>query len=942
MRLVRAATAAVVLVVVIVGLPAALLHVGHWPITGLPTSEQWRDLPNTALTDTAVYGALTVAAWLVWALFTASAVAELAAEFTGRQPRSVPLAGPLQLGARQLVAAVLMAVAVTGPFARHAAAIPLPPRAAAPIAAATATRNSHPTETRAPPPTIASAPATITVAVGDNPWDLAEQHLGDGMRWHELYDLNRGAPQPDGRAWTVPDQIEAGWILQLPPSNQPNANVASGIVTVQPGDTLSEIAQDELGDANDYPELFAVNEGVAQPDGDTLRDPDLIRPGWILTVPGAAPALPVEPTPAPPAPDTPIAPASPAPISAPPTTVNGNNAAAPRAPIAGNGSAARDDPGGIFDAGRLGVAGAILSAGLAAVIRRRRRRQQQQRRPGRRLTPLPPTDGVTAELVAGDDTLARRVLATLQLLAADGAAGSNVSVPRLVHVHDEHVEVLLTEPTVAVADGWEGSGGGRIWTHPLIDESVLTDEGNETPLLPALTTIGALDDGGFLVNLEAEAVIGITGDPTSVADLAASMVHEQATNPLATTHSVYTVGLPAAHAALGVRGAADVAAALADVTAQTDAIEAAMTEADAATVLDLRAGSQHEPWGPVVVFITAAAIAADPESFDQLTRIARRRAGVAVVAVGVLPVDATEITTTADTLTVPALGLRCTPQHLDTTAVTGIAKLLDATDPAYPDQPAPDDETLLTTPERVDDGNSQDNPPTVFVLGAVRVEHPGGLTPQQAAMLSFLAVNGPATADALQHAVWAGRRPAKKRFANAIHELRRIVGTDHLPPSADGRYRLVGLASDLDLLEQRLATARTADAPSAALRSALELVTGPPLTYEGRHRQHYTWVDFGNHASRLEAIIGDAAHELSTTACESGDTSTAEWAARQGLFASPTNETLVGDLIAAHVAAGDRSTATKVLTEYEGALDDMGAGEPPAHFYELLDQSQAS
>ena len=136
MRLIRAAFAAAVLAVVIVGLPAALVHLGHWPITGLPTTQQWRALPSTALTDTAVYGVLTVAAWMVWALFTASVVAELAAEFTGRAPRPVPLAGPLQLGARQLVAAILMTVAVTGPFARHAAAIPLQPRvAAAPIAA---------------------------------------------------------------------------------------------------------------------------------------------------------------------------------------------------------------------------------------------------------------------------------------------------------------------------------------------------------------------------------------------------------------------------------------------------------------------------------------------------------------------------------------------------------------------------------------------------------------------------------------------------------------------------------------------------------------------------------------------------------------------------------------------------------------------------------------
>src|SRR5437016_495972 len=46
MRLIRAASAAAVLLTVIIGLPAALVHLGHWPLTGLPSTEQWRDLPN--------------------------------------------------------------------------------------------------------------------------------------------------------------------------------------------------------------------------------------------------------------------------------------------------------------------------------------------------------------------------------------------------------------------------------------------------------------------------------------------------------------------------------------------------------------------------------------------------------------------------------------------------------------------------------------------------------------------------------------------------------------------------------------------------------------------------------------------------------------------------------------------------------------------------------
>ena len=43
----------------------------------------------------------------------------------------------------------------------------------------------------------------MRVARGDSPWSLAERHLGDGLRWRELWDLNRGVPQADGRAWVV-------------------------------------------------------------------------------------------------------------------------------------------------------------------------------------------------------------------------------------------------------------------------------------------------------------------------------------------------------------------------------------------------------------------------------------------------------------------------------------------------------------------------------------------------------------------------------------------------------------------------------------------------------------------------------------------------------------------------------------------------------------------
>ncbi len=48
--------------------------------------------------------------------------------------------------------------------------------------------------------------------------------------------------------------------------------------TVKAGDTLSKIAKEHLGDANDYMKIFNANK-------DVLSDPDKIKPGQVLTIP---------------------------------------------------------------------------------------------------------------------------------------------------------------------------------------------------------------------------------------------------------------------------------------------------------------------------------------------------------------------------------------------------------------------------------------------------------------------------------------------------------------------------------------------------------------------------------------------------------------------------------------------------------------------------------
>jgi nucleoid-associated protein YgaU len=56
------------------------------------------------------------------------------------------------------------------------------------------------------------------------------------------------------------------------------APAAAKTYTVKPGDTLSKIAKEHLGDANAYMKIFNANK-------DQLSDPDKIKPGQVLKIP---------------------------------------------------------------------------------------------------------------------------------------------------------------------------------------------------------------------------------------------------------------------------------------------------------------------------------------------------------------------------------------------------------------------------------------------------------------------------------------------------------------------------------------------------------------------------------------------------------------------------------------------------------------------------------
>lgn len=290
----------------VAGVPWLLVRYGNSPITGLPAADQLRDAMSTVVSDSMLFAVLTVAAWVVWAAFTLSLVIEAGAALRGVQAPNLALVGPLQRSARALVAAVVLAVTIHSTSSAVAAqATAMPTGALRPVTVA-----DHPAEataghSAASAPEAATVqralvnhPATdahpmVTVERGDSAWALAERHLGDGMRWRDLWALNRDLPQPDGRAWTDPQLIRPGWQLRLPSDGDASRTAARSPATqadvhvVVRGDTLSDIARERLGDPQRFIEIYEMNRDIEQPDGRRLTDPNLIVPGWQLRLPAA-------------------------------------------------------------------------------------------------------------------------------------------------------------------------------------------------------------------------------------------------------------------------------------------------------------------------------------------------------------------------------------------------------------------------------------------------------------------------------------------------------------------------------------------------------------------------------------------------------------------------------------------------------------------------------
>jgi hypothetical protein len=219
---------------IVVAVPVGLLLALGSPI---PTALPDRSVLTSELEPLAVLRILSVIVWLAWAHFVVCFVVEWRSERRGvGLPSHVPLGGGSQAVARRLVAAILLLAGVAvlaAPFANGVGDTVRSPTAAAasrtqsveaPAAGATATAAKSAATVHSHARTPAAKPgATIFYDVSppagrhyDSLWDIADRYLGDGRRYKEIFELNAGRDQPDGRRLDQARLIRPGWVLVMP------------------------------------------------------------------------------------------------------------------------------------------------------------------------------------------------------------------------------------------------------------------------------------------------------------------------------------------------------------------------------------------------------------------------------------------------------------------------------------------------------------------------------------------------------------------------------------------------------------------------------------------------------------------------------------------------------------------------------------------------------
>ncbi|QKV69224.1 LysM peptidoglycan-binding domain-containing protein [Streptomyces harbinensis] len=913
----KALFAFVALAALVVGVPFSLAVLIGWP---LPRTMPSLDTLQNEISTTVFLKVLALCVWIAWAQFTACVLVEVKAALSGVGiPARVPGAGPSQLLARQLVGMLLLVTASAASFVPGISGIGgafdgggssqvvaeaerTPGGEAEHAYESDGVNRADPTmalPNEAPGADEAAEAPTKYYRIQppegrhhDTLWGIAERHLDDGLRYKEIYQLNKDRVQPDGSKLTEASLIRPGWILEMP------ADAHGGELVEMPHD-VEELSQDEVEEFQDYQRTGDTE--WADPDDSGVDRADLRVPelGLVPEEPGGGHSLPAFDT-------TPIQEAE----------------------------EAADEAGFGLPEALLGAP--LLAAGLLMALGRTRRNALWAsaagtlagRGVGDDLAPTSPAAhdvrdallvGAAPEAVGFLDQALRRLSAALD---AEGKVLPPVYAAWLTE-HELHLQ--LAAPAGRPPAPWEPGQSDTYWTvrRDRLPAAAAAGEAPEAEApYPGLVSLGVRDDMRLLLNLEAvPGIVSVTGARADREAVLASIAAELATSGWADRMTVSLVGFGGELTALAptrVRYLDDVAGLLEVMETETQLRRGALRHTGQESILTGRTGpARQQQWAPHLVLIGAVPTA------EQADRLAALAAVSAQLGIGYLvtsdrpdlPGIAWEFEISdAGVLTEPEMGLELSAQLLPAAQRAAVVELFAelTREPSGGAAGVPGPAFTVDL--------SQRGKPDVYaqVMGGYEVsgldapDAERGEQLREALALLLLHREG-VHPRVLGSALWPRGVPDDVRDA-LIARLRDWLGADaagapRLLVAEDGRLSLsAGVVSDWDVLRTLHHRAVSVGGGTAAerkrqLTDALSLARGPLLAGV-REGGRFGWLEHEIVDAQYPLLVSEIALKLSAEQLASGGSEQAYVAIRSALAASPTDERLWNELLRSAKATG--------------------------------------
>ncbi|CAO5177012.1 Peptidoglycan-binding protein LysM [Frankia sp. AiPs1] len=530
----------------------------------------------------------------------------------------------------------------------------------------------------------------------DTLWGIAERFLGDGLRYREIFDLNEGRTQPDGRTLSKPSLIHAGWVLLLPADAQGDGLRILRLSEATAGwsTAIKDVDEDGDGDLlND--DLDGDAHGVVGTGRDDHHDPN--GPGsdrFTTDHPGGEDFVPVPALPAEPSDEDesgmPESAATEGGLESGPRAFASSDRFDPPAPAAASLVPARGFAG-------IATAGLLAAGVLAALGRHRSVAGNDASSAGAAHEAL---------VLAADVDTAHFVDQALRALAVGLTAQRRLLPPVYAAILTDETLILHMAPPEAnpppapwlageVPGSWRIDRGAGLFDDPdLPTDAALAADQVPAPY-PALVSFGHDDSGSrILVDLEgAPGVISLLGDRAAAVQVAMTIALELATNVWSDDLRVCLIGFPPDTAFEGLLAIAperlwtapSVAHALDELSGPDD--EEAVTHLGD-TDFPLEAG-QRIPGNPEALAPDLLIIAepVDAAGSERLSRMARgRRHAIGVLTIGDLPIAQWRFTVQANRrMSLGVLGVEVWAQALGPDEYTAVAGLFQ---PASQDQAA--------------------------------------------------------------------------------------------------------------------------------------------------------------------------------------------------------------------------------------------------------------